>query len=119
MTGPSDLLSEMYRLSGLIDNGVKALIEASSNYAHAEDAYRAAKARVFLSLHDMTVAEKEARVDQACSTERLTRNLAEGQRLAALEALRSRRQQLSALQTVANAVKAELDLARTGPEVAA
>jgi hypothetical protein len=43
------------------------------------------------------------------------RDLADGQRLAALEACRSRRTQLSALQSLLAAHKSEADFARTGP----
>lgn len=114
-----ELHGEMMRLSRLVDKGVQALTDAAREFADAEDGYRAAKATAYLSSPEGTVAEREAHVDDRCGAERRRRNLAEGQRLAALEAVRCRRGQLSALQTVANAVRAEVELVRTGPERAA
>jgi hypothetical protein len=53
--------------------------------------------------------------DSAAVHLRKARDIAEGMKMAALEAVRSRRAQLSAVQSIANAVKAETEFARTGP----
>ena len=109
-------MSEMMRLSRLIDAGVAELIKQSREYAEAENAYRRAKAQAWISSVDARVKDKEAVVDIKCEKERERKLLAEGMRLAAVEAVRSRRAQLSALQTVANAVKAEADVLTYGQD---
>lgn len=63
-----------------------------------------------------TAKAKEAWVDAESADLRLTRDLAEAEKLAALEALRSRRQQLSSIQTIVNAERVEAEFARVGPE---
>jgi hypothetical protein len=109
------LTEEALRLSGLIDKGVAALAQASVTFADAEHHYRLAKAKAYLSSPDGTVAEKEAHVYELVGDLRHARDLADGQRVAALEAVRSRRGQLSALQSLLAAHKSEADFARTGP----
>ena len=112
MSQAGDLIREMERLSRLLDKGVKALNDAAHEYAEAESDYRRAKSAAWFSAPDGdTVRAKEAHVDAVCEVERRRRLLAEGLRLAALEAVRSRRQQMSCLQTVANASKAEAEIA--------
>lgn len=112
---PDELTAEMLRLSKLIDASLDYLKVVTHEYAVSEDAYRMARAEALLRA-DGTVAEKEAHADLATSKQRQAARLSDGMRVAALEAIRSRRAQLSALQTVANSAKAEMDLARTGPE---
>lgn len=46
---------------------------------------------------------------------RRVRDLAEGMRQAGLEAVRSRRAQISALQSLLSADRSEMEIARTGP----
>lgn len=120
MTVPSlgSLIAEAQRLSGLIDNGVKALTEAARNLAEAEHAYRLARAEAWHHTEG-TAKQREDEVNALTAAERRVRDLAEAGRMSALEALRSRRQQLSALQSIANAVRSEADLANYGPEIAA
>lgn len=111
---PADLASEASRLSGLIDKGVSALRAAAVKLANAEHDYRLSRA-VAWHKTDGTAKQREDEVNALTASNRLTRDLAEGERLAVLEALRSRRAQLSALQSVANAERAELELAGKGP----
>lgn len=115
----ADLAREMARFSRLIDQGVSFLIEQVKEYAEAEDAYRQKKSIAWIQTKDQSgkarVSDIEALVDQQCSAERRRRDLAEGMKLAALEAIRSRRAQLSCLQTIAGAMKAEAELAKYGP----
>jgi hypothetical protein len=109
------LTAEAMRLSGLLDKGILALRDASVAYAHAEHAYREKKSMAYLETESGTVAEREAHVYAIMGEYRLARDLADGERLAALEAVRSRRTQLSAVQSLLAAHKSEADFARTGP----
>lgn len=109
------LTAEAMRLSALIDKGVAALRDAAVEYAEAEHAYRSASAVAYLEAPSGTVAEKEAHVYGLVGGLRRARDLADGARTAALEAVRSRRGQLSALQSLLAAHKSEADFARTGP----
>jgi hypothetical protein len=66
----------------------------------------------YLETESGTVAEREAHVYALVGDFRRTRDLADGQKLAALEAVRSRRAQLSAVQSILSAYRAEAELAR-------
>ena len=105
------LTAEAWRLSGLLDKGVSALREAAVAYAEAEHDYRRAKAEAYLTTVG-TVAEREAQTYGLVGDARRARDLADGARLAALEAVRSRRTQLSALQSLLAAHRSETELAR-------
>ncbi len=111
---PGDLVAEMLRLSARLDQALAFFYDQSQEWAVAEDAYRSAKARAYLA-SDGTVPARNAQVDEACAVERQRAHLADAMRQAALEAVRSRRAQLSACQSVANAVRSEVEMARTGP----
>lgn len=111
-----DLTTEMLRLSKLLDDALAYLRRSSEEYAEAEAIYRVAKAKAWIETPTGTVAEREARINGATAGLRQKRDLADGMRQAALEAVRSRRAQLSALQTIANANREEAVLARTGPQ---
>ena len=115
----AELIAEATRLSHKIDEGVRHLSRAAGNAADAERVYRLEKAKAWLTVEAGTVPERQAQVDAAVADERHARDIAEGNRLAALEALRSRRAQLSALQSIAAAYRAEAEHAKYGPEVTA
>jgi hypothetical protein len=106
------LTAEAWRLSQLLDKGVAALREAAVAYAEAEHKYREAKAMAYLETESGTVAEREAHVYALVGGYRRDRDLADAARLAALEALRSRRAQISAVQSVLSAHRSEAELAR-------
>jgi hypothetical protein len=106
-----DINLEAIRLSRKLDAGISELARMAREYAEAEHAYRIARACAYLQAPNGRVAERNAWVDQACSEQMLRVRMAEGLRMAALEAVRSRRQQLSALQSVARAVRAEMEMA--------
>jgi hypothetical protein len=108
------LTAEAHRLSALLDRGVQALREAAVAYAEAEHAYRRAKSEAYLTTVG-TVAEREAQTYGSVGGLRRDRDLADAARLASLEAVRSRRTQLSALQSLLAAHRSEADFARTGP----
>jgi hypothetical protein len=106
------LTAEAWRLSQLLDKGITALRDAGIAFAEAEHQYRAESAMAYLETESGTVAEREAHVYALVGEHRRTRDLADGQRVAALEAVRSRRSQLSALQSIIAAHRAESELAR-------
>ena len=108
-------IAEVERFSLLLDNGLKALRDAAVEVAHAEFDYRKAKAIAWQTAPAGTVPMREAWVDAETAEQRRRLDLAEGSRSASLEAVRSRRQQLSAVQSLLAAHKAEADFARTGP----
>ena len=113
----AELIAEATRLSNKIDEGVRHLSRAAGNAADAERAYRLQKAKAWLTVEAGTVPERQAQVDAAVADERHARDIAEGNRLAALEALRSRRQQASLLQSISAAYRAEAEHSRYGPQV--
>lgn len=111
---PADI-EEMKRLSRLIEQGIIAIVDQSKALAEAENAYRKAKAQAWLAVGDGTAAFREAQVDGHTADLRMARDLADGMRRAAIEAVRSRQQQLSAWQSVVRAQRAEVELAGFGP----
>jgi hypothetical protein len=106
------LTAEAWRLSQLLDKGIMALRDAAVAYAEAEHEYRSQNAIAYLETESGTVAEREAHVYGRVGDYRRRRDLADGQKLATLEAVRSRRAQLSALQSILSAHRAEVELAR-------
>lgn len=116
---PDEIADEMARLSRLLDGGLAMLREQAVALADAEATYRRAKARAWVEAPDGTAAAKAAYVDGITADLRRERDIADGVRLAALEAVRSRRTQVSALQSLLAAHRAEAEFARTGPEWAA
>lgn len=113
-----ELTSELLRLSRLLDAGIEALQEHARGYAEAENAYRKARARAWLEITDGPVAQREAQVDGATADDRMRRDISDGMKRAATEAVRSRRQQISALQSLAAAHRAEAEFSKFGPEAA-
>lgn len=108
---------EMVRLSELIDSGVDAMRAAARDYAQAEHDYRKAKAAAWLAAPRGTVPEREAWVNAETAELRRKRDVSEGIKQAALEAIRSRRTQLSAWQSFLAATREEMGMGRYGPEV--
>lgn len=117
--------AEAMRLSRLIDAAVEAMKNTTVEFARAEADYRKAKAECWVRCpnddpsvkageREWTAARREAWVNAETAELRYRRDLAEGMRQSAIEAVRSRRAQLSAVQTFVNAERAEMDLARTG-----
>lgn len=104
---------EMRRLSVLLDDALAFLKRQTTEFAETEDAYRMARARALLTA-DGTVDEKKAQADLATSEQRRAAHLADGMRQAALEAVRSRRAQISALQSLLAGHRAEAEFVRTG-----
>lgn len=88
---------------------------AGRDAALKDSEYRKAKAKAFLvNCGDgtkLTVAEKEARVDKACDDERLAAGLAEALRDSQREKVRSLQNELTAWQSLAANLRAEVSLA--------
>lgn len=105
----------MLEASRLLDEAQVDLNKAVREEARAENEYRKSRANAYLASEGKTVNEREAQVDKITDRERYAAHLAGGLSKAALEAVRNRRVQLSVLQTVANSVREEFALARTGP----
>lgn len=115
----TDYPSEMVRLSGLLDDALSYMRRQTVELANAEEAYRQEKAAAWLRVEreSTTAAEREALVNGTTAGARKARDLAEGMRQAALEAVRSRRTQISAMQSLLNADRAEAEIANYGPDV--
>lgn len=119
----ADAFAEAERLSRLIDAGIEALRTQSEVLAARERDYRKAKAEAWVRCprdsdpreRNWSAGRREAWVDAETAGLRFARDMADGLRQAALEAVRARRAQLSALQTLMNAHAEEAKLARTGP----
>jgi len=106
----TEMINETERLSRLIDAGISSLVEASTSMAHAEHALRKATALAWAEAPSGTVPLKEAWVESATADEKLALDIAESSRYNALEAVRSRRAQLSAIQSIMAAHRAEAEL---------
>lgn len=118
----SDAVHEFRRLSALLEQGLTTLREQGIAYAEFEAAYRRAQAEAWLKAPEggrggTPVAERESWVKAETADHRKQRDIADALRLAALEAVRSRRGQISALQSLLAADRAEAEFARTGPRV--
>lgn len=116
---PAEMASEGRRLSKQLDGALGLLKEQIVAAAEAERDYRKAKAQAWVTAPDDTAKAKEAWVDGSTADLRHTRDIAEGMVRACHQAIRSRQQQISLLQSVASAHKAEAEFARTGPMGAA
>lgn len=117
----TDAADEFRRLSNLLDSGLAELRAQAHAYAECEAEYRRAKSHAWVDAptseerSKWTAAEREAWVNAETADLRQARDIAEGMRHAALEAVRSRRAQISALQSLLAAERAETEFAATGP----
>lgn len=113
-----EMAAEGRRLSQLLDGALGFLKEQIKAAAEAERDYRQAKAKAWVEAPDGTAAAREAWVNGHTADRRYKRDLAAGMERASHQAIRSRLAQLSLLQSVANAYKAEASFDRYGPEAA-
>lgn len=113
----TELAAEVRRLSKLMDKAIGVLRTAGADHAEHEHAYRLAKGQAWALTagHGMVVPEREATVDAMTADQRRARDLAAALEKSALEAVRARRGQLSALQSLLGAAREEAAFARTGP----
>jgi len=112
-----ELAAEVRRLSTLLDRALRVLRDAGRDHAEAEHVYRLARGQAWALTagQGMVVPEREADVDASTAEQRRARDLAAALEKSALEAVRSRRQQLSALQSLLAASREEAAFVRTGP----
>lgn len=111
-----DYADEMRRLSANLDAALGLLETQARKLADAEAEYRKLKAKCWLQAPEGTVPERQAWVDAECADARHARDVAEGLRQAALESIRARRVQVSALQSLMAGDRAEAELTRTEPQ---
>jgi|LakMenEpi03Aug12_release.lakeMendotaPanAssembly.Ray.scaffolds.fasta_scaffold01756_25 hypothetical protein len=113
---------EMRRLSSLIDDALEELKRFAVDLAESENRYRHSRSKAWGMVSKTTddgvkrlAAEIEAEVDELTADLRFARDRADYLRQVALEAVRSRRQQLSAWQSWVAAERAEAEFVRTSP----
>ena len=111
----NDFEQEVHRLSELIDQGIRELVRQAREHAFAEADYRKAYAMAFLGAAAKTVRERELMADAQTDEDRRKAYLSRGMENAAKEAVRARRAQLSAFQSLMNAHRAEAEFVRTSP----
>jgi hypothetical protein len=90
-------------LSRRIDEGIRELSSAAHELAESQYELRKARAIAWAEAPPGTVPVREAWVEAKTADEELRHELAEGRRTTAVEALRSRRQQMSAVQSLMKA----------------
>jgi hypothetical protein len=112
----ADAAKEMRRLSRQIDGGLDVLREQAAELADATHDYHRDAAIAWIEAPEGTVPERKAWVDGRTAVARRRMDLAEHMSKAALESVRSRRTQVSALQSLLNAEREEMAFSRTGPE---
>jgi hypothetical protein len=93
----------------------KDLRAQSEAFADAAHEFRQAWSAAYMRTEG-TQGDKKAQADLETSHLRLAMELADGFRTAALERVRSARQEISAIQSLMAAYKEEAAFARTGPQ---
>ena len=130
MESPAEFAAEFKRLSGLLDGALGLVKEQVHELANAEAGYRKEKAKAWVQCpndppgvkvaeREWTAARREAWVDAETADLRMKRDIAEGMVKAGMEAVKSRRTQISALQSMLGAVRKEMAFERTVPRGAA
>lgn len=109
-----EFAEEMQRLSRLLDAGLEVYREAPEGEASKERDYRKLRSRKWIDAEG-TSQQKKDWVDGETADARYERDVARGLVQVARESVRSRQAQLSALQTLVNAHRAEADFSRTAP----
>lgn len=107
---PADIVRELLKLSLALDQAHSDLVAASHDAAAKDALYRKTKATAYVRTVAKTVGEREAHVDLLCGDERHAAHLADSLKTAALERVRSIRQQMNCLQSVSNAVRSEYEV---------
>lgn len=113
MNTVADLTQELLRLSKRLDGAQQELVQASVKWAEKERDYRKAKAVAFAAVRNdkLMAADREAQVDSAIADTRYHRDLAEGAKVSATEAVRNLRSQINAVQSIGAAIREEMRLA--------
>jgi len=113
---PPELVEEMLRLSGLLDEANAGLRESARAEAEAERYYRKSRADAWQGL-DGTAKEREDLVNGMTSDLRHDRDRCQGDVRAAQEAVRNIRAQLSIMQSIAGLERELAAYGRVGPEL--
>lgn len=111
-----DLIAEGFRLSQLLDDALAFFRNQVEEAASLEHDYRKARSEAWQMAPDGRAREEEDWVKASTAGARERRDVAEGMKRAAVEAIRSRRQQISLVQSAMSARKSETEFAATGPE---
>ena len=109
------LITKTEQAIAAVDKAITYLPKAAREFADADNEYRKAKSLAYLAQKQGTVEERKALVDKVCELERLRAHLAEAQWKAALQAVKARTAQLSARQSILNAVRQEMKFEQTKP----
>lgn len=115
----ADYAADVRRYCDDLDQALRWSADRVKDYAAKEAAYRKAKSdawvRVRLELPSGTVPERNAWVEAVTADLRQERDIAEGMRQHSYELIRSRRSQISAVQSLLANERAESEYVRTGP----
>lgn len=113
MNTPEELTDEMLRLSRQLDKNQENLVKWAVEWATYERDYRKGKAIAFAAVRQekLVAADREAQVEAATADLRHLRDHAEVMKSSSTEAVRNLRSQLSALQSIGAATRAEMSLA--------
>lgn len=110
---PSEINNMLLEAADDLRRAHRDLEERSRMSAKADAEWRESRAKAHARTEG-TVDERNAAVERETARLRYTAKLAEDLRVSALEAVRSRRSILSAIQSVAATVRSEAELLRTG-----
>jgi hypothetical protein len=111
-----EISNRIREVSGLLLAGCDEQRAQAVRFAESDRLYRIARARAYLQSEQKTVDAKKYESDLACEQTRFDALLQENLLQAELEHVRSLRSVLSALQSLANATRAEAEFSRTGPQ---
>ncbi len=106
---------EMHRLSAKLEQALTMLYQQAQEAAKAEVEYRQAHATAALKAEG-TVDQRKARADLETTKQLFDYRLAGNMLDASKEAVRSRRAQISLLQSAIAAERVEAEFDRTGPQ---
>ena len=101
-------------LSARIDEGIRELAASAKEVAESQYELRKARAIAWVEAPPGTVPVREAWVEAKTADEELRHELAEARKVTAIEALRSRRQQMSAIQSLMKADHIDFEDSRYG-----
>lgn len=109
-----EIEQEIMRFSRLLDAGLAKLRDTAKEYAAADVAYKRKYSESFLKADGAGIQREQVAASESLAEREAVKHL-EGLNVAALEAVRSRRTQISALMTLLAAHKAEAEFSRVGP----
>lgn len=111
----TELHEELWNRIQQLDQALAFLRKVSGEWSEADTAYRKKKAEVFLTSKG-TDGQRKMRAEAECAELMEDAHTKDGLKQAALEAVRSRRSQISAIQSLVGGYRAEAEFARTGPD---